>query len=188
MFIQKALISVLLAPLSRLVGKLPQKARDAMFISGGIGLAFHFILYISRQVPYRFLYFFAISCVFLGLMILGSLGGELKPVRFNRLLLFPMLATGLIMAFSGVINNSDYLPDALLLLVAFPILYICWANADKERIFGHLLTVNKISLIIFVVLSFLFIQITPENTPDFPETPTQPPIFSPLLPLLSSAA
>ncbi len=177
MIIQKALISVLLAPLSRIVGKLPQKARDAMFITGGIGLVLHILLHVSRQEPYRFLIFFAISCLFLGLMILGSLGGEVKPVRFNRFLLIPMLATGLFMGFSGAINNVNYFPDALLLLVAFPILYVCWVNSDKERIISHLFTVNIVSLSVFLALSFLLVKITPQKYTGFSGNPNSASYF-----------
>ena len=163
MFIQKALISILLSPLNTLMKKLPQKLRDAMFITGGAGLAVHFFMYLSRIASYRFLYFFVISCVFLGLVILGSLGGDIKPVRFRKILFLPMAATGLFMVVSSFINNVDYLPDAMLLLVAFPILYICWGNADRTHLTRLLLKVNKYALVLFILLSFLFTKITPRQ-------------------------
>lgn len=134
--------------------------RDIMFILGGICLMLHCILHGARLIPYRFLIFFPISCVFLGIMILSSMGGELHPVRFRMSVFVPWMCCGGLMFISGVINNVDYLPDALLILVAFPILYICFANADREKLFQKLISINKFTLLIFIITSFLFVQIT----------------------------
>ena len=167
MFMQKKLIRWILSPLNKRIKTIPQKVRDILFVLGGIGLAVHCILWGARLVPYRFLVFFPISCIFMGLMILGSLGQELTPVRFRPSVFVPWLACGVGMLVSGLINNTNYLPDALLFLVAFPVLYICWANSDREKIFKKLILINKLTLITFLTASFLFIQITSKKYPAF---------------------
>ncbi len=160
MIIQNLLIKWLLSPISNIMGKFSQKLRDAMFIIGGLGLSVHYFLNCMEVIPYRFVIFFAISCVFLGMMILASLGGKLQAVKFNKLLFFPWLGVGAFMLLSGVINNINYLPDALLFLGVFPVLYICWGNADRQHIFRLILTVCKLALIIFIAASFFIAQIT----------------------------
>ena len=160
MTVQRIFIDKILSPINNLVKKCPPKLRDIMFILGGICLMLHCILHGARLIPYRFLIFFPISCVFLGIMILSSMGGELHPVRFRMSVFVPWMCCGGLMFISGVINNVDYLPDALLFLVAFPILYICFANADREKLFQKLISINKFTLLIFIITSFLFVQIT----------------------------
>lgn len=155
------LIRWVLTPLNKLMNKLPWKFRDFMFLVGGIGVIGHSFLNNMNLVNYRFLYFFAISCVFLGLMILGGMGTEVKPVRFNRFLSICWFGVGVMMLQSGIRNNIDYLPEAMLLLVAYPVLYICWSNGDRQRIFRLLLALCRISGWIFALGSFLLAQIIP---------------------------
>ena len=160
MIIQNLLIKWFLDPISSIMGKFPQKLRDVIFVLGGLGLSIHYFLNCMGLIPYRFVIFFVISCVFLGLMILGTLGEKLKAIKFNLPLFIPWLGVGAFMLLSGIINNINYLPDALLFLVVFPILYICWGNADRQRIFRLLLTVGKSALLIFIVANFFLAQIT----------------------------
>ena len=167
MFIQQVLINWILNPINKFAANLPQKARDFLFYFGGFGLVFHCILHGARVISYRYLIYFTISCFFMGLMILGSLGRKLLPVRFRPVVFIPWMCCGFLMFISGIINNVDYMPDAMLILVAFPILYICFANVDRENIFRKLILINKLSLATFITISFLFIQITRKKYPGF---------------------
>lgn len=160
---QKILTTYILSPLSTMMGKLSQKARDRLFLLGGLGLVVHYFMRNMGVCDYRFLVFFAISSVFLGLMILGSLGGEIKPLKFNKVLAVSWFAVGLLMLQSGIRNNISYLPDAVLILVVLPILYICWGNADRTHIFDLMLKLCKIALVIFTVGSFMLIEIKPQR-------------------------
>lgn len=162
---QKMLIEYILTPVSRVMSELSQKTRDRLFFLGGLGIVLHYFARDMRLVGYPFLVFFAISCVFLGIMILGSLGGEVKPVKFNRFLGFCWFGVGSLMLLSGVRNNISYLPDAVLILVALPVLFICWNSSDRSRIFRLLLKICKTALVVFVVGSFLLVKITTRKYP-----------------------
>ena len=160
MVIQKYLLKWLLTPINSIMQKTPSRLRDILFIVGGLGLTLHCMLKGAGLTPYRFLFFFPISCIFMGLVILGSMGSGLTPVKFRLTLFIPWICCGAIMLISGIINNVDYIPDAILILVAFPILYICWGNCERNKLFTKLILINKLTLLIFILLSFLFIQIT----------------------------
>ena len=148
-------------PLNRLMNRLPWKYRDLIFLLGGIGIVGHTFLNNMLLVRYRFLYFFAISCVFMGMMILGGMGTEIKPVRFHKFLSICWFGVGLLMLLSGIRNNMDYLPEAVLILAAYPVLFICWSNGDRVRIFRLLATLCRISGWMFAIASFLLAQIVP---------------------------
>lgn len=157
---QKLLIRFVLTPLSALTEKLSEKNRDQLFLLGGLGILIYFFLYNMQVIQWRYLYSFVICSGFLGLMILSQLRRDIQPVRFNRAMTVCWFAVGLLMFQSGVLNNASYLPEAMLFLVAYPVLYVCWANSDTQRIFKLLLKLCRISLAIFLAGSFLIAQIT----------------------------
>lgn len=157
---QRILIHYLLNPLSGHMAKLSDKSRDNLFVFSGLGIFIYFLLYNARIVRIRYLFAFAVCCLFLGLMILASLSREMKPIKFRRVLAICWFGAGSLMFISGVVYNMDYLPEAVLFLVAYPILYICWNQGDPSRIFRLLLKICRLSSIVFLVISFLFAQIS----------------------------
>ncbi len=157
---QEKLIQYILSPIDCWMSKMSEKNRERLFLTGGVCLILHFFVRNARLDSYRYLIFFAISCVFMGMMILGSMGNGIKPVKFQKFLWLSWLGVGIFTIPSGILLNSSYLPEAVLFLVAFPILFICWSNAEKQKIIELLLKSAKISFIAFIVLSFLFAKIT----------------------------
>lgn len=159
MAVQSLLIRFVLSPLGTIMDKLPEKIKNAMFLAGGIGLVVMNFLQNAGVLQVRYLIFFVICCVFLGMMILASLKKEMEPVKFNKWLACFWFGAGILILISGIRNNVDYLPGAAMMLVAFPILYIGWTNAERDRIFGLLLSVNRLAGWLFVGASFLLIPI-----------------------------
>ena len=159
--IQQLLINLILAPLNKLMNRFPDKIRDLFFITGGLGIVVHNFMRNMGLVHYRFLIFFAVNCVFLGLMILGGMGKEMKPVRFHKFLILCWYGVGFLMLLAGVRHNVDYLPEAILFLIAYPVLFLCWANGDRTRIFRLLLTLCRIAALLFAAGSFLLVPILP---------------------------
>ena len=157
---QRALIRFVLEPLAKLTNKTSQKFQDRLFIFAGLGIFLYFFLYNMTLIPWRYLYSFVLCCGFLGLMILAGAGHELQPVRFRWSMGLCWFGVGALMLLSGVIHNFNYLPEAMLFLAAYPILYICWGNGDTERLFRLLIRLCRISAVIFLAASFLFAQIT----------------------------
>ena len=161
--IQQLLIKLVLAPLNSLMNRFPDKVRDLFFLTGGIGIVVHNFMRNMGLVNYRFLVFFAVNCVFLGLMILGGMGQQIKPVRFHKFLAICWFGIGLLMLQSGIQHNVDYLPEAVLFLVAYPVLFLCWANGDRTRIFRLLLVLCRIAAILFSLGSFVLAPIAPKQ-------------------------
>lgn len=152
---QNLLISRILAPLCLVMGRFSEKQKDRLFVSGGLLIVCLTFLRHSEAVDYRYLYHFTGCCFGMGLMILASLGENLKPIkfRFPFFILLPLFGTLLLI--SGIINNVNYLPEAVMLLLAYPILFLCWNNTSRTRIFKLLARICKISLLIFAAASWL---------------------------------
>ena len=153
---QNLLISRILNPLCLVMGRFSEKNKDRLFISGGLLVVLLTFLRHSEAVDYRYLFHFTGCCFGLGLMILASLGQSLKPIRLRMpfALLLPLFGTLLLI--SGIINNVNYLPEAVMVLLAYPVVFLCWSNADQGRIFRLLCKICKISLVIFAAASWLF--------------------------------
>jgi hypothetical protein len=160
MAVQKLLIRFILEPLSGITGKLGEKGRQGLFLAAGTCIFIYFFLNHMNVIRWRYLYSFALCSVLLGTMILATLPRKIQPVKFNPLFMVCWFGVSGLMCVSGLINNTDYLSEALLLLVAYPVIYICWNNQDKTTMLRLLLKLTKISLVVFFAASFLFAQIT----------------------------
>ena len=151
---QNLLIQYILNPLCGVMGRFPEKHKDRLFVSGGLLIVVLTFLRHSEAVDYRYLYHFTGCCFGLGLMILASLDKPLRPVRLRRpFLLLPLFGTLLLI--SGIINNTNYLPEAVMVLAAYPVVFLCWNNADRARIFRLLCAVCKYAVVIFAAASWL---------------------------------
>lgn len=163
MVIQKLLIQYLLMPLARLMEKVPERVREYLFLAGGLGVGFG-IMHQNLELPsYRYLVYFAIGCVSLGVMILSTLRTDMKPVRFRKGISICWFGMGFMLLQSALRLNMDYIAEAIIFLVAFPIVFICWNNADRTQIFKLLLRIIKILAVVFMVASLLFAKITKER-------------------------
>lgn len=163
MVIQKLLIQYLLMPLARLMEKVPERAREYLFVAGGLGVGFE-IMRQNLQLPsQRYLVYFAIGCVSLGIMILATLCTDIKPVRFRKGISICWFGMGFMLLQSALRLNIDYIAEAIIFLVAFPVVFICWNNADRTQIFKLLLRIIKILAVVFMVASLLFAKITKER-------------------------
>ena len=162
---QKILIQYLLDPLCRFTGRFSQKTRDRMFILGGMVIVLLGFLRHAELVGYRYLYHYVGCCAGMGLMILGSLGQAVRPVRFRKVFSLIWFGYAGIQLLSGIFNSSNYLPEAMLLLVAYPILFICWNNADFTRIWHLLCRILQRSLLVFAIGSWFLSPITLSKYP-----------------------
>ena len=163
MGIQKLLIQYLLMPLARVMEKVPERVREYMFVAGGLGVGFE-IMHQNLQLPsYRYLVYFVIGCVSLGIMILSTLRTDMKPVRFRKSISICWFGMGFMLLQSALRLNMDYIAEAIVFLVAFPVVFICWSNADRTQIFKLLLRIIKILAVVFMVACLLFAKITKER-------------------------
>lgn len=164
MAIQRFLISRILLPLSRLTLNWSDKKRDTVFICSGLLIFFQYFLYEARIAIYHYLIFFTIFCALFGLMILSTLRETIQPVRFRKFGIFCWLAIGCLMFLSGILVYPVRMAEAVLILVAYPVVFIVWNNFDSKRIFSLLCRICTLSLIPYTVVNILFY---PFNNPEY---------------------
>jgi len=156
MAVQKLIIRYLLDPLAKIMVRIPQKLKNAGFTAFFLWIIFLYMGRGSGLLKFRYFLFFSLGCVGLGGMILCSLPAHIKPVMFRKTLIIPWLGIGGLMLFSGIIYNMDYLPEALLFLVAYPIVFIVWNQSDSTKIFKQLLRGIELSFWLYVLVCLLF--------------------------------
>lgn len=157
--IQQNLIRFVLKPAAEIMQRLSEGTRDCLFVASGLAIFVMCFMYSGAVIQWRYLYTYVICCIFLGIMVLCSLKPDMKPVKLRSALLIPMTGIGAFMLLSGVLNNVEYMPEAMLILAAYPILYICWGNMDREKVIRQLICIVRVSAYVFLSASFLLIQI-----------------------------
>ena len=153
--IQKKLIDVLLEPLAAIVFKIPEKARHLIFIVGGCILIAQVFCHNAGVWEARYLYQYTIGCVGFGLMILMLLKPGLTPAEFDYKVMIPWLGLGATVFISGLLHAYDYLPNALLYLIAYPIFFLAAGNQPTEQLFKWLHQISDLSFLVFCVVSLL---------------------------------
>lgn len=156
---QTLLIQNLLNPLCSLMGQFSEKAKDRLFLTGGILILLQLYLRLTDAVEYRYAIHFVSCCFCLGLMILASLGQEVKPVKFRKSISILWFSAAILRILSGFRCNVDYLPEGALLLIGYPVLFICWANADRERLFRLLMKLCRTAVLLYAILSWLLVPL-----------------------------
>lgn len=159
MAVQQLLIRYLLDPLAKIMSRFPHKVKDTCFIAFFLCIIF---LYMGRGaglLDFRYVISYAFGCLGLGGMILCTLPSHIKPVVFRKSLLLIWLGIGALMLLSGILYNVDSLPEALLFLVAYPIIFIVWNQGDSAKIFKQLFRGIEISFWLYALVCLLFFPI-----------------------------
>ncbi len=149
----------LLNPLSHTMERTDEKHKDAIFVAAGLLLFLGYFLCGSGIVNIRYLYYYVVGVAALGLMLVCSLRGPVKPVRFYKSAFAIWLVFGLLQFISGLLNSVDYLPEALLILLAYPMLFVAWNNMGFEKVFKLLIQVCTISFYFFIVVCLMLFPI-----------------------------
>lgn len=159
MAIQQILIRYILEPLARVMENVPQKVKDILFTGAGLAIILQYFGRGSGLLQYRYLIFYVLGCLCLGVMILCTLRKGLKPVVFRKSLAVCWFGVAGFMLLSGVINNIDRLPEAVLLLVAYPVVYLIWANSEGKRAIGLMLRSIELSFVVYLLICLLIFPI-----------------------------
>lgn len=163
MAIQKLLIQYILMPLAMVMERFSEKTKDRLFVAAGLGITLQYMWGVTGLPIYRYLIFYVVGCLFLGIMILCTLHRNIQPVRFRWPIMACWLGVGFMVLQSSLRLNVDYLTEAIVFLAAFPVVFICWNNADRAKIFKHLLVIMKVTIVIFMIACLLFAKITTER-------------------------
>ena len=124
---QALLIQWVLDPLYRVTKLVPKKVWNVLMTLSVLGIVMMQFA-ISAGLVTRYLFSFLPFCLFVGIIILAGLSEDMKPVPFSPVMLVCWLGMAACITVSGVLVNRDSLGDAMLWLVAFPILFIVWCN------------------------------------------------------------
>lgn len=157
--IQNKLIKWFLQPLAGFMSRFSEKNKDILFVCAGVIL---FCSYFLGNAGFygnmRYLYRYVFYCLIFGLMILSVMPAEVHPVRFDKVLFVPWCTVVLFMLIAGITKSVDFLTEAMLLMVAYPVFYII--GVDFKRILRLLFQIVRISFCIFIVVNLLFFPIT----------------------------
>ena len=165
--IQNKLIQWILQPLGAFMERFSEKQRKILFCGGCLMIFFTHFFYSAFPTRFRFLYLYTFDCLMLGLMILAILPAKLKAIRFDRILAVPWVVVVVFMLIAGVTKTEDYLPDAMLFLVAYPVIFIVGCNLNFSRVQHWLFLTVRISFAVFLVILLLFFPITQRQYPGF---------------------
>ena len=158
--VQGKLIRFILQPLASISNRLSVKARDTVFVCSGLMIFLMHFVYNAEKWNYRFLYMYVFDCCMAGLMILSILPRSVNPVRFDKMLIIPWYGFALFALIAGITKSADYLPDAMLYLVMYPVFYIVWNNCDTHKIQRQLLRISRYSFFIFLFVNIVFFPIS----------------------------
>lgn len=158
--VQQALTRRLLAPLGRGMDRLPRRARDGLFVlSGTLIFLVHFANQAGLLAGVRYLWWFAADCLLLGLMLLALLPRDPAPAHWRRSLLAPWLGVGAFLLLAGLTRSEDYLPDAMLFLVAYPLFFLAGARCWR-RMLALLLRTVQWSFLAFLAVTLARFPVT----------------------------
>lgn len=152
--VQRILIDRVLDPLGALTRRMSDRAKDCAFVTALLLIILHSFVRGMYIVHYRYLYYYAPGCLMLGIMIVSGIRGPLKPVRFSVGMTAAWFVFAALLFLSGLIDAADYLAEALLILVAYPIFFVVWGNTGYKKLFHLLSRAVEISFYVFVIVSY----------------------------------
>lgn len=154
-----------LNPFSRFMAKFNDKTKDIGFICGFSGLILLYFLCNGGVFQTRYLIHFVIGCFFLGIMILCCMREDISKVsiKINKPFFIVWMLYGGVQLISGIINTVDWLPEAMLILVAYPIFFWVLNSWNINKAFSMLSKVCIASFVPFLVVSFLFFPLVSEQ-------------------------
>lgn len=160
MIIQKMLIQWILQPLSAIGNQISAKVRNSAFVISGLMIFFAHFVYQSERLTFRYLFLFAFDCFMAGLMLFFSLPKKISPIKFDQYLFLPWCGFSVMALIAGLTKSEDYLPDAMLYLVMYPVFFLVWSNCDFRTIQKNLILIVQFSFIVFLSINLLFFPIT----------------------------
>ena len=134
-----------------------ERVRDRLIVISIFCLILLVFIHGSELVSARFLYYVIMGCGLLGVIILCSVRGEQRQQpRISKGFFAVWMLYGLLQIVSGIVNGYEYLPDGVLILIAFPVLYLAWNDRGFEAVFPLVLKGLRYSMYLMLAVSFLF--------------------------------
>lgn len=149
----------ILTPIGRLTNRFNEKGRDGLFMLACVLIYLQFFVRGTTN-RYRYLLYFGAGCVLLAIMLLCTMSKQIRTVRFRPLLAVTWFGAGLLILLSGVRNSMDFLPEALLMVIVYPVVHLIWNSGDHSRIFRLLIRSTELSFVIYLVYTLIKYPIT----------------------------
>lgn len=141
---------------SKPMKKVSDTVKNAGFI---VALLLIFIMHFfnaAGAITSRYLYRYMLCCLCLGVVFLCSIRGDVKPIKFSKSFIIIWLLFGIMQFISGLKNDVNYLPEAMLFLVVFPALFVVWQNMGFDNVARLLIKTCIISFYVFGIVSIVF--------------------------------
>ena len=158
---QALILNILNLIYDKWISRIDQKSRELIVGFIFVLLALFFPLYHSYEFEY-ILYTqtqqHIAAAILLFAAALLSINGKLEQVRWNILLMVPLLLTGLGIVISGLLHPlpSGYFVFGLMLLLVYPCIYFIWINrGDYECLFDIIAISNVIVGLCYSVYTYL---------------------------------
>lgn len=159
----QSLYTLILNPVYKTTVKIDEKIRNAVVSLTCLGLAVYFVLFFTEPLHdymRRGHTFNSIVCGFvLFILLVFSIKGELKPVRWNKLVFYLFFLAGLGVVVISFLHpiGSGYRAWGLLMMFGFPCIYYVWNNrGDYDALYKRLSVTNVIVGVAFYISSFMY--------------------------------
>jgi len=159
MYVQKLLHHWVFRPIGSITKGLHDHTRGLLVtICTFCIIALNLIFY-STILPIRYLYFYAPSCFFFGVIILLGITPNMPLLRFDKFALFCWLIVTIFIGVNSFLVTSDDLSEFLLWIFAFPLLFLTWGN-KTDLLFKSVARGICWSFALYFLICMLFYPIT----------------------------
>ena len=158
--IQAFLIRWILKPFLPIANKFSIQIRHWLFT---VSLFILILLQISRDsglLTGRYLLVYIPACFCFGIMILVGILPEIRPVKFSPLLIILWYGVAISLLISGILVDSNYLADAMLWLVVFPILFVVFGNWKFEEFVPWIFQAVYLSFVVCLLINIFFFPLS----------------------------
>ena len=162
MDILQSLYALILNPVYKITAKIDERIRNAAVSLTCLGLTGYFVLFFTTQLHdymRRGHTFNSLICSFvLFILLVFSTKGELKPVKWNKLVFYLFFLAGLGVVAISFLHpiGSGYRAWGLLMMFGFPCVYFVWNNrGDYDVLYTRLSAATIITGIVLYICTFI---------------------------------
>lgn len=140
-----------------LVGKLGEKTNRTIRTAAYFTLFLFALLYGSSILDgVHHLIKCIIGALLMGVIIIFTMNGPIKPQRWNKTVSILWFGTGALQLLSGIFVSMEYLPLACIWLVGFPALFLVWNNRkDYPALFAEVAIAGNACFLLVILSSAL---------------------------------
>ncbi len=137
-----------------------EKVRSRVRTTAYFGIFIAALLYGSAISGVHILIKCVIGVLFMGVAILFSVEGEVKPAKWSVTGTVLWFGLGALQLLSGLLVSLEYMPMAMIWLVGFPAFYTVYAShGDRMKLFSEIARAANCTVVIMLVSSVLLVPL-----------------------------